>query len=232
MKRARLVLTIIVVLPMLFATIARGQCDTLRHNKTWFDGWISCEASPNPNVVRGNSHWILYNFGQQYTLFETRLWNTNSPDLLEYGVQNIVIDISSDGENWSEVGEFLVPQSPGTSLYEGTDLMTFDSTNAQYVLITAIDNYGGPCYGFSEIRIHARDLCRENRILWIGGDGDWDVAANWCNNAIPTEFDDVTIPSGSVVTIPYLYTAHVANIVVEPGAEFNMIGNLIVHNEE
>ena len=85
------------------------------------------------------------------------IWNTNAPDYLADGMQEIVIDISNDGVNWTEVGEFQLPMADGSSTYEGLDLHDFDGTNAQYVLITGITNHGGSCFGLSEIRINVAD---------------------------------------------------------------------------
>ena len=91
------------------------------------------------------------------------------------GLQNVVIDISTDGQSWSEHGQYVFPQATGQSVYEGHDVMNFDSTIARHVLITAIDNYGGDCYGLSEIRIRAHDLCEGEKVKWIAGNGNWDV---------------------------------------------------------
>ncbi len=134
-----------------------AQCFLDRHNTTWFDGWISCTTSVNPNPIRGESHWILYNFNYPYELFQMHFWNTNAPDYLADGMQNIVIDISNDGINWTEAGEFQIPIADGTSTYEGLDLFNFDGTSAQYVLITGLTNHGGSCFGLSEIRIDVAD---------------------------------------------------------------------------
>ena len=211
---------------------AWSQCYPDRHNSTWFDGWVSCEESVNPNPARGNGHWILYNFHQQYALFEMDVWNFNAPDYLDYGMQEVVIDISADSITWTEYGQVTFPQANGLNTYEGAEVLDFDSTLAQYVLVTAVSNYGGSCYGLSEIRIRAQDLCDEDRILWIAGDGDWNVPSNWCNNRIPTEVDEVVIPSDVVVTIPFLYTAHVWTISLDPDAELRMIGSLVAHKQE
>lgn len=209
-----------------------AQCFMDQHNCTWFDGWISCDQQASPNPARDNGHWIMYDFGQQYELFEMHVWNTNAPDHLDYGLQNVVIDISADGINWAEFGQYVFPQGTGDMRYEGTEVMHFDSANARYVLITAIDNYGGSCYGLSEIRIRAHSLCLDDKQVWIAGDGDWNIAANWCSNRVPDEHDKVVIPSNVTVTIPFLYTAHVWTIDLDPDAELNMVGSMIVHKQD
>ncbi len=134
-----------------------GQCFLDRHNTTWYDGWISCATSMNPNPVRGESHWILYNLNYPYELYQMHIWNINSPDYWADGMQDIVIDISTDGVTWTEVGEFQLPVADATSTYEGVDLYDFAGTPAQYVLITGISNHGGSCFGLSEIRIDVAD---------------------------------------------------------------------------
>ncbi len=208
--------------------LGEAQCDTLRHNMTWFDGWISCQESQSPNPARGVGHWIYYDFGQQYSLNELHVWNMNAKDYLGYGLQNVVIDVSTDGQIWTEVGQYVIPQAPGLSDYEGIDAMDFDSTIAQHVLITAIDNYGGDCYGLSEVRFRAHDLCQGDAIKWIAGNGSWSEPSNWCKNKIPTATDDVVIPAGITVTVPAYYTAYAHNVQLETGAEIDLVGRLIV----
>ena len=157
-KNYKMKKTIIIVLIFAFTSAnIFAQCFLDRHNTTWFDEWISCTTSMNPNPVRGESHWILYNLNYSYELHQMHIWNTNAPDYLADGMQDIVIDISNDGVNWAEVGEFQIPMADGTSTYEGLDLYDFAGTNAQYVLITGLTNHGGSCFGLSEIRIDVTD---------------------------------------------------------------------------
>ena len=217
---------------MILTTGLFAQCDTLRHNNTWFDGWISCEETASPNATRGDGHWILYDLGQPFELFELHAWNMNAPDILDYGLQNVIVDISTDGEVWSEFAEVTIPQATGDPLYSGSELLDFDSAHAQYVLITAVDNYGGDCYGLSEIRVRAHYICPDEKVQWIAGDGNWDVPENWCAKLIPTQFDDVIIPPGVKVTIPEDYTGHVWNITLEDNSWLEMQGDLIVHRND
>lgn len=111
----------------------------------------------NPNTVRGESHWILYNLNDPYELYQMHLWNLNAPEYLTAGMQEIAIDISNDGSTWTEVGQFQVPIADGTSTYEGLELHDFEGVTAQYVLITGLSNHGGSCFGLSEIRIDVTD---------------------------------------------------------------------------
>ena len=148
MKRILYILTIIIGI----SPVVQSQCLTDRHNTTWYDGWISCDASLNPNQERGLSHWIMYDFAKETEIKGLHIWNSNIPGYLDYGMKSVAIDYSKDGETWHEVGTYQFEQAPGKNSYEGFDLETFDSFKTRYLLLTALNNYGGECYGLSEVR--------------------------------------------------------------------------------
>ncbi len=132
--------------------IAMAQCFPDKHNTTWYDEWISCEASLNPNSSYGLSHWIMYDFNREAEIRSMHIWNSNVPGHLDIGFKSVAIDYSSDGEEWNELGTYTFEQATGLNIYEGFDLEEFDSFKARYLLLTALSNYGGNCYGISEIR--------------------------------------------------------------------------------
>ncbi len=132
--------------------MVHGQCYPDRHNTTWYDEWISCEASLNPNPDRGMSHWIMYDFGKKIEMKGMHIWNSNVPDFLNYGMKSVAIDYSDDGEAWHELGTYEFEQATGKNIYEGFDLENFDSFKTRYLLLTGVSNWGGDCYGLSEIR--------------------------------------------------------------------------------
>jgi len=136
---------------------SNSQCFPDRHSTSWFDGWISCNTTTNPNVAYGNSHWIMYDLGYEYTLKTTKLWNANEPTQLDNGIKDYTIDYSLDGTNWINLGTFTADQATGLSTYEGIEGPDFNSTAARYVLITPTSNYGGSCFGFSELKINIAD---------------------------------------------------------------------------
>lgn len=142
---------------MFFAYTAMGQCDMDRHNTNAFDGWVSCNRASNPNPANGNSHWIMYDLGQTISLYASQFWNVNHPDHLDWGIRTARIEYSLDGTNWTLVEDFSFPQATGVSLYSGVDGPDFAGITARYVLITALNNYGGGCSGFSELKIFTQD---------------------------------------------------------------------------
>ena len=148
----------ILILLFLSTQFIAAQCYPDRHSTNWFDGWVSCEKSPNPISSYGESHWIMYDLGYDYVLNETKFWNANEPKNLNYGINAFNIDYSLDGVTWTNLGEFNLSQASGLSTYEGDDdAPDFDGAQARYVLITPTTNYGGNCFGFSEMKINITD---------------------------------------------------------------------------
>lgn len=144
---------LLIITLFLAQQIVSAQCYLDRHNTTWYDAWISCETSPNPNAARGDSHWLQYDLGHFYVLKNSQFWNANRPDFLQNGLKDIVVDISLDGENWIEWGTYTLSQATGENIYEGEAGPQFSDALGRYILITALDNYGGECYSLSEMKI-------------------------------------------------------------------------------
>ena len=127
-----------------------------RHSTSWTDGWVSCVETESPNIKRDPGHWIMYDFGDQYSLHASTIWNFNVPDTTNRGMQDIVVDYSNDAQNWTEVAEYTVPEAPGSAFYQGDAGPDFEGVIARYVLISVLNNYGDAnCVGMSELRINA-----------------------------------------------------------------------------
>ncbi|MEL6986377.1 MAG: T9SS type A sorting domain-containing protein [Bacteroidota bacterium] len=132
----------------------QAQCYEDRHSTSWYDAWVSCELKANPNPENPESHWIMYNFGQPYKLLDSKVWNINDPAHLDYGFRTVKVEYSLDGVEWINHGKFTFEQGMGESRYEGFEGPNLEGVDAQFLLLTAIDNYGGNCYGFGEIKIN------------------------------------------------------------------------------
>ncbi len=146
------------ILCLLIATATVGtievqaQCSENTHSNTTGEGWVSCMPTANPNPARGTSHWLQYDFGEVYALSTTFFWNSNEVGETDRGLQNLVIDYSIDGVTWTEWGTYTLMEATGMNDYLGTEGPDLTGVNAQYLLITAIDNFGDSCYGIAEIR--------------------------------------------------------------------------------
>jgi hypothetical protein len=135
-----------------------GQCFPDRHSTNWFDGWLSCNPSENPNSDRGATHWILYDYGEVFNLGPSQLWNANDPSNLSNGMRDIIIDYSLDGVEWTSAGNYTLEIANGHPTYEGHSGPDLTGIQARFLLITAVNNWGGSCYGFSELKVEAEKL--------------------------------------------------------------------------
>jgi hypothetical protein len=135
-----------------------GQCFPDRHNTTWFDGWVSCETAESPNPNRESGHWILYDFELLYELGAMHIWNSNDPSHLDRGMREVTIDYSADGEKWFTAGNFTFVQATGHNTYEGFDGPDLQGLQARFLLITAVSNWGGECFGLSEFNIEGKEV--------------------------------------------------------------------------
>ena len=138
--------------------------------------WLSCTKTVSPNPARGASHWIKYDLGQSYTLFQSQVWNYNEQEQTNQGFNKVVIDYSHDGVSWSQLGDtFTWPLSSGDPSYSGFQGPDFNGTGARYVLITSVDpdNTSG-CRGFGKLLFNADNCpsegiaCNDNDPYTVG----------------------------------------------------------------
>ena len=147
------------IIVLMFVTqILQAQCFPNRHSTNFFDGWISCEPAESPNSLRPPGHFIMYDFGKVYKLGQMQIWNTNDPAHLDWGMRDVAIDYSTDGSSWIHAGNFTFPQASGLSTYEGAEGPHLNDIEGRYLLITGINNYGGSCYGLSEMKVSAEEV--------------------------------------------------------------------------
>lgn len=146
-----------VLILSLASSVLFAQCDM--PTGIWENTWQSCQTSQNPNASRGVGHWVQYDFGANYTLYDTHIWNTNESGKTNMGFKNVVIDYSVDGSNWTTLGNFQFQQGTGQAEYAGFSGFGFGGATARYVVLTALDNWGhGSCYGFAEVRFNLHSL--------------------------------------------------------------------------
>jgi len=136
--------------------IAATECETtnLIDNRA-DDAWLSCAPlSDAPNSARNGQHWIQYDFGGAYNLGTTQVWNYNVDGATASGFQQVVIDYSTDGINWQELGTYNWDLASGTTDYEGFIGPDFTNITARYVLITSMDNPNA-CRGIHKVAFNA-----------------------------------------------------------------------------
>ncbi|MFK7934957.1 MAG: PA14 domain-containing protein [Saprospiraceae bacterium] len=128
-----------------------------KHSNQTVDSWLSCSPAPNPNSMRGMGHWIMYDFNDIYQLYDMQIWNYNVENETERGFREVAVDYSLDGVVWQNLGTQTWGEATGVKSYEGLTGLNFSGKTAQYVVFTALSNYGDDnCSGFSEISMTAR----------------------------------------------------------------------------
>lgn len=119
--------------------------------------WLSCALTTSPHSSRGTGHWIMYDFGEIYQLYNTQIWNYNAAGATENGFNQVVIDLSNDGLTWTQYGDIYTWElADGSSEYSGFQGPNFEGLGARFVLITSIDdpNTSG-CRGIGKILFNA-----------------------------------------------------------------------------
>jgi len=206
MKNILIIISLFFLAQNIFA-----QCNENRHSTNWYDGWISCEQSTNPNTANENSHWLMYNFKQIYHLNQIHIWNLNDPNNLNAGVKEVILDYSLDGNNWINWGTFTVEKANGIGIYSGVEGPDLQGLAAQYVLITAKSTWGGQtCAGFGEIRFEVDEPVKVEEVVPHHEDG-------LIVNAGPNPFSyhtDIQVKSNSNEPIYYELTDVLGKVIV------------------
>jgi len=133
--------------------LLNAQCSTDRHSNHPSDSWQSCSASLLPDGSTETGHWIMYDLGAEYFITDLHYWNYNVFGSTENGFQNVEIRTSLDFSTWESAGSYTLEQAQANNQYLGEDL-ELTGFAARYVLLLAQSNYGGDCYGISEIRFN------------------------------------------------------------------------------
>lgn len=145
---------LILVLSVFTIHNAAGQCFDDGHSPFQDQGWFSCNTSIGPIPERGDAHWLLYDFGHVYTLDSVYFWNHNVWGETGMGVKSILIDYSTDKENWTTIGPINIERAPGSWKYTGVQGPSLGNVDARYALITVLSTWreGAPCAGLAEIK--------------------------------------------------------------------------------
>jgi hypothetical protein len=102
--------------------------------------------------------WIQYEFDKVYTLHEMWVWNYNTDYEMYFGsgFKDVTVEYSSDGADWTTLGQFEFARAPGVKDYEHGTTVDFQGAAAKYVRLTATSKWGDllPQYGLSEVRFY------------------------------------------------------------------------------
>ncbi len=149
---------ICILFAIIYSHSLSSQCFPDRHSTNWFDAWVSCEETTNPNPTNKKGHWILYDLIDNYKIDKIKIWNVNDPDHLNWGMKEIRIEYSADSLVWNVAEEIELLVGDGNNRYEGMDWIDVVIPKARFILISAMSTFGGTCAGLAEIRFSAEKI--------------------------------------------------------------------------
>ncbi len=128
-----------------------GLSDNDEHSMALDAMWVSGKGVPMP-------HWIRYEFDKLCALDRVIIWNSNqmSESIMGIGAKRITVEYSSDANDWTALGDFELPQAPGSSTYVADTTIVFGEVAAKYVRLTMSANYSefSPQCSLSEVRFY------------------------------------------------------------------------------
>ncbi|OHB66806.1 MAG: hypothetical protein A2Y76_00685 [Planctomycetes bacterium RBG_13_60_9] len=123
---------------------------TGEHSTAAEHGWLS---------DKGPSAWIQYDLAKRYKLDKMQVWNSNQAmeTLFGFGARNVKVEYSTDGTNWTALGDYEFARAPGADMYVGDIVIDFAGAVAQYAKLTISSNWGGifQQYSLSEVRFYS-----------------------------------------------------------------------------
>ena len=101
--------------------------------------------------------WIQFEFDGVKQLDTMTIWNSNgaAEAAIGWGVKDVVIEYSQDGENWTTLeGAGPLTRASGLVSYDQADEISFDGVPAKYVRLDITSNWGGilMSYSLSEVQ--------------------------------------------------------------------------------
>ncbi|OHB54601.1 MAG: hypothetical protein A2Y12_09785 [Planctomycetes bacterium GWF2_42_9] len=171
---------------------ANGLCHINRNYGSWIGNDSGTDTSAAPGTTAGPA-WVQFEFDQIYKLDEVWVWNANISYGRDYGMRNVIVEYSTDGNTWYTKSTYEFPKANGLTTYTGFSAFDFAGVSARYVVFTAASvngNWGYPnIYALSEVRFNGTsdfagqaspeddelDVSINTDLSWVKGDSAADV---------------------------------------------------------
>ena len=125
-----------------------GLNDADQHSKELEDMWLSLPGGTGPDQ-------LVYEFDKPYSLHEMWVWNSNieGESMIGFGLKDVTVEYSTDGADWTLLGEEVFNQGAGEDTYTANTTVPFGGAIAQYVRLTINSNWISPTqHGLAEVR--------------------------------------------------------------------------------
>jgi hypothetical protein len=120
-----------------------------QHSDQATDMWMTTTADS----------WIQYDFDKVYKLHELLVWNSNQAieAFIGFGVKEISVEYSADGETWSALaGVAVLNQATGLTTYEANSAVPLDGIMAKSVKLSVVSAFNSTGQsGLAEVRFMA-----------------------------------------------------------------------------
>ena len=127
-----------------------GLNEDLQHSTASADMWMA--KTDGSEAIS-----LQYEFDKAYKLNEMLVWNYNVEfePVLGFGLKDVTIEYSADGETWTSLGDIELAQAAADESYVANTTIDFGGAAVKYVKVTVNSNYNGNVltqYGLSEVR--------------------------------------------------------------------------------
>ncbi|NQV32780.1 MAG: discoidin domain-containing protein, partial [Phycisphaeraceae bacterium] len=153
-------------------TIDSSGLDGDVHSTSPEDMWFSATVDLAP--------WLQYEFETVKQLDSIKVWNSNGAAemALGWGVKDVLIEYSVDGENWDVLADASqFSRAPGAATYATYDDIAFGGVPAKFVRLGIQNNWGGILMSYSLSEIQFMEVPAAARQP-VPGDGTGDVVPN------------------------------------------------------
>ncbi len=128
------------------------------HSTEAADMWLASPVGDEPL-------YIEFEFDRVYKMHEILVWNYNVQFelLLGFGVQNVTVEYSADGIEWTSLGDVDLAQGTARADYAANTTVDMQGVPAQFIRLTVNAGFGSMGqFGLSEVRFmqtpaHARE---------------------------------------------------------------------------
>ena len=118
------------------------------HSSSEVDMWLATPTGAEPL-------WVQYEFDRVHKLHELWVWNYNVlfEPVLGFGLKDVTIEYSTDGENWVTLGDVQFAQTTASDGYAHNTTVDFQGVAAKQVRLTVQSGWGTlGQFGLSEVR--------------------------------------------------------------------------------
>jgi len=119
------------------------------------------------SAASDKSAWVRFDLGKTHQVNGAYIWNYNEAgQWAGYGMQEIEIRRSIDGEKFESVGTYKLNRASGRGDYRGQTIAFDKPVEARYMEIHARSNHGGNHVGLAEVRFSDAEKKAATATAW------------------------------------------------------------------